>query len=281
LANFAAEQAGINTANLDVKECDLKDKHALNDPIKDCDVVIHLAASMGSSIVDGQTQYQQTLKITEHLLEAINTSNIKTLVLVSSISVLDYAKQAPYSNIDENTPLCENDTNLGDYARMKRDQELLCRQWQLQTGKQLIIIRPGLVYSDTELSDSHAGFIKKGIGIAVLHKGQVPLISVVDVAEKIIGVLNQTFDSNALFHLIAQAPVLQADYLKRLKQLGKLRFYVLIPWKIYLLIASIILWIFIKANKQDKIPDSVRANSVAARQKPFFFSAKKIDSILK
>jgi nucleoside-diphosphate-sugar epimerase len=280
LVGFLAEHQNINVANLDVKECDLSDKKTLTESIRDCDIAIHLAASMASSIA-GDSQYQQTLDTTQHLIDAINNSNIKTLMLVSSISVLNYSGQVPYSSIDENTPLCDTNTDIGDYARMKRDQEKLCQQWQHETGKQLIIVRPGLVYSDKQLSDAHAGFIKKGIGIAVIHNGQVPLISVQHVAEQIIKVLNRSHDPKALFHLIGKPAVLQTDYLKQLKQHGKLRFYLPLPWKIYLLLTSIILWIFIKANKHDNIPDSFRANSAAARQKPFVFSSEKIDSINK
>lgn len=280
LDSFLVEHQNIEVANLDLKTCDLSNKKALTEAIRDCDTVIHLAATMASSIA-GSTPYQQTLESTQDLIETINISNVNTLILVSSISVLDYTEQAPYSTIDENTPPCTRDEDIGNYARMKRDQEKLCQQWQLETGKQLIIVRPGLVYSDKQLSEAHAGFIKKGMGIAVIHNGQVPLISVNQVAEQIIGVLNRTLESKELFHLIAKPPVLQTQYLKQLKQHGKLRFYLPLPWKVYLQLTRIILWVFIKTNKQDNIPDSFRANSAAARQTPFVFSSEKIDSIIK
>lgn len=285
LASFLVEHQKISIDSLDVRECDLNDVKTLTESIGDCDTVIHLAASMGSPLagekLDGERQYQQTLETTRHVIDAINSNNIKTLVLVSSISVLNYIDQAPHSTIDEKTPLCDQDNDIGDYARMKRDQEKLCRQWQLETGKQLIIVRPGLVYSDQQLSDAHAGFIKKGLGIAAIHSGQVPLIKVNDVAEKIIGIFNQTLYTKELFHLIGKPPVLQTDYLEQLKQQDKLRFYLPLPWKAYLFLTNVILWILIKANKEDKIPDSFRANSVAARQKPFVFSSEKIDNFIK
>jgi len=285
LARLLIEHPKINIDRLDVKECDLNDKKTLNESIDACDTVIHLAASLGSSLageqVEGESQYQQTLKTTRNVIAATSSCNIKTLVLVSSISVLDYVNQSADSIIDEKTPLCNQDNDIGDYARMKRDQEKLCRQWQLETGKQLIIVRPGLVYSDEQLSDAHAGFIKKGLGLAAIHHGQVPLIKVNDVAEKIVGIFNQTLYAKELFHLIGRPPVLQTDYLEQLKQQGKLRFYLPLPWKAYLRLTKVIQWILIKANKEDKIPDSFRANSVAARQKPFAFSSEKIDNFIK
>ncbi|MFT6389093.1 MAG: nucleoside-diphosphate-sugar epimerase [Cellvibrionaceae bacterium] len=285
LASFLVEHKKINIDNLDIKECDLNDKKTLTESIDDCDTVIHLAASISSHIAgekpDGKRQYQQTLDTTNHVIEAINSSNINTLVLVSSISVLDYVNQTADSIIDEETPLCNRDNDIGDYARMKRDQEKLCQQWQLETGKQLIIVRPGLVYSDEELSDAHAGFIKKGLGIAAIHHGQVPLIKVNHVSEIIIGIFNRPLYTKELFHLIGKPPVLQIDYLEQLKRQGKLRFYLPLPWKAYSRLTKAILWILTKANKQDKIPDSFHANSVAARQKPFVFNSEKINNFIK
>lgn len=277
LADFLVAHQKMDIDKLDVKECDLNNKAALTDAISGCDTVIHLAAAMSSQ--NGESQYQQTLNSTTCLIDSINNSKIKTLVLVSSISVLDYVNQTAHSIIDEKTPLCNRDEDMGDYARMKRDQEKLCRQWQLETGKQLIIVRPGLVYSDEQLSDAHAGLIKKGMGIAAIHSGQVPIIKVNDVAEKIIELFNKTLHSKELFHLIGKPPIIQKDYLAQLKQQGKIRFYLPLPWNLYLHLSKVISWLLIKAKKQDNIPDSFRANSVAARQKPFVFSSEKIDSL--
>ena len=127
--------------------------------------------------MSGPNQYEETLDITRSLLAAMDLAGVKRLIAISSISVLDYMNQAPSSVIDEATPLCQDDLALGNYARMKRDQELLCKDWK--TGdKQLVILRPGLVYSETNLSEAHAGFIKKGLGLSAKHQGQVPLVHV-------------------------------------------------------------------------------------------------------
>jgi len=97
LARLLIEHPKINIDRLDVKECDLNDKKTLNESIDACDTVIHLAAALGSSLageqVEGESQYQQTLKTTRNVIAATSSCNIKTLVLVSSISVLDYVKK--------------------------------------------------------------------------------------------------------------------------------------------------------------------------------------------
>lgn len=274
LLSSLADPQGLNAKALEVKQCDLNSESALTEALGDCDTLIHLAASM-----QGSNQYQETIDTSKHLIAAIKRSQIKTLMLVSSISVLDYVSQAPLTLIDEKTPLCNRDEDLGEYARMKRDQEKLCQQWHIETGKQFIIVRPGLVYSDENLSDAHAGFIKKGGGLAALHKGEVPLIKVSEVAKQIIALFGHSLFSKDIFHLIGKPAVSQSDYLEQLKQQGALRFYLPIPWQAYNSLAQLIRWALTKANKADKIPDSFYNNSVAARQKPFRFSSEKIDRL--
>lgn len=238
--------------------------------INDCDAVIHLAATMR-----GADQYQETLKTTKKLLSSMDQANCKRLVLISSISVLDYVSLKPYSSISETTSLCENDVLMGDYARMKRDQEKLCREWRTDK-KELVIIRLGLVYDDTVLSDAHAGFIKKGIGLVVKHQGEVPLVSVKLAARQILFAATNREFSDHLFHLLNKSATKQKDYIKQLKLRYNYRLLLPLPWQWYSFIAKLIRGLFILLNKKSRIPDSFRANSVAARQKPFLFDTNKI-----
>ncbi len=266
----------INLEHVEVKTCDLNNLESLTQAIRDCDMVIHLAASM-----HGADLYQSTINSTVQLLKAIHKANIKNLALISSISVLDYINADASSVIDETTPICKQTEAMGDYARMKRDQENLCLQWQQKTNNHLLIIRPGIVYSDDHLSNAHAGFIKKGIGITSKHNGQTPLIKVNDLARKVVALLNQKLSPLEYFHLIGSPPVLQTDYLSQLKHHGELRLYLNLPWKAYGFFARSIRWCLIKTNKKDKIPDSFRENSVGGRTKPFFFSTDKINTFVK
>jgi len=279
LANFLVEHPNTNIDSLNVSECNLNDNSNLNSILSGCDAVIHLAASIGKK--NTNDSYKQTLEITQNIIASINSNNIKTLILISSISVLNYSDQKPHSIINEKIAFCENNDDIGDYALMKRDQEKLCQQWQLETGKQLITIRPGLVYSDKQLSDAHAGFIKKGMGITASHNGQVPLIKVDQVAREIISLFGYTLFAKDTFHLIGTPPIHQKNYLEQLKQQGLLKFNLPLPWKAYDLLGRIFRWVLIKAKKTEKIPDSLKANSIAARQKPFIFSSEKIDNIIK
>lgn len=276
LAKFIIEFQPKSLDSLAVKECDLNDTQTLSLAISGSDTVIHLAASMS-----GNNQYQETLNTTNSIIEAIHLSCIKSLVLLSSISVLDYIHQKPLTIIDEKAPLCSDDNALGDYARMKRDQEVKAQQWHLNTGHQLIIIRPGLVYNDNQLSTAHAGYIKNSFGITALHSGEVPLIKVNELAKQVIALFKQPLFKRDIFHLIGKPSVSQKEYLNQLSESNQLRAYLPIPWKLYEKLASLIRWAAEKSNKQHLIPDSFRANSVAARQKPFTFNTEKYDRFIK
>ncbi len=261
---------------LKIAQCDLMDKQKLAQALDNCDAVIHLAASLQS-----QNPYQETLSSTQKLLESIDQSDVNRLIAISSISVLDYMTPAALSVIDESIPVCTDDVSLGEYARMKRDQETLYRDWQKKTNKQLLTIRPGIVYSDDILSNAHAGYIKKGIGLAAMHEGDVPLVEVKQLSKQILSISTNHVVSNEIFHLLGKPPVSQKDYFQQLKQQGQLRAYLPLPWRAYTLVAGIIRNALTLLKKEHKIPDSFRKNSVAARQKPFHFSSAKADDLIK
>jgi nucleoside-diphosphate-sugar epimerase len=273
LTNLAS--LDIDNPHLQFEQCDLAYPEKLLDILADCDAVIHLAAS-----VSGSNQYQQTLDTTQNLLTAMDTCDVKRLVLISSISIINYIDPDPQSTIDENTPLCKNDHAMGEYARMKRDQEKLCRQWRT-VQKQLVVIRPGLVYDDNNLSDVHAGFFKKGIGIAATHHGLVPLSEVKKTAEYIISATTKTQISNETFHLVDIPSLSQQEYLELLKHKGQIRFYLPLNWNNYSFLGHLVRKVLQLAKKATSTPDSFRENSIAARQKPFKFSAAKAGILLK
>lgn len=273
---FSQHHPHLSLDTLNVATCKLTDPQHLSAAIVDCDVLIHLAA-----VMTGDDQHQQTLNINQDILDAIDSTSIPRLILVSSLSVLDYREAPPLSRIDEGSLLCETDAALGDYARMKRDQELACRDWQQRTSRELVILRPGLIYSDDVLSDAHAGFIKKGLGLVAVHEGEVPLVHVSTVSKALLILCDNPLAKPCdTFHVIGTPAVRQKDYLLQLRRQGLLGFYLPLGWKIYGQLMEAARSLLIKLNKQNKIPDSFRSNSVAARQKPFQFAGDKMRYLL-
>ena len=163
---------------------------------------------------------------------------------------------------------------------MKRDQEKLFKQWH-QPGKTLTLIRPGLVYSDQQLADAHGGIFKSGIGFSVKHSGQVPLAHVDHVARIIVtmaGITANANDSHQVVHVIDEAPTSQSGYLQQLKKRGSIRCALPIPWPVFSLFTKLLRGLFSALKKHERIPDSFRKNSVAARFKPFHFPTTPIQT---
>ena len=264
-----------NAANLTTRVCDLSDSAAIRDALVDCDCVIHLAADMKS-----RQKRINTINTTKNVLEAMRQNDIRQLVLCSSISVLNYVDEPATSNIDESIARCENDDMLAQYAAMKCEQERMAESWLVEDGI-LVIIRPGLVYDDANLSSAHAGFIKSGIGLAALHDGQVPLVHLSSVAKAFIAACSKTNQTGiSTYHLVDHQLPTQRHYLKALKSARVIRYYLPLPWQLYRLLAKVFRILFVAFGIRSKLPDAFHENSVAARYKPFQFSNTKSCDVL-
>ena len=265
----------LNNEGVAAKVCDYSDIDSLSSALQGVDIVLHLAADMRSS-----NQYVNTMHLTENVLASLNALNISRLILVSSISVLDYISKNPKSEVLENWAYCEIDSQLGDYARMKRDQEKKVIEWA-KTGKQLSIVRPGLVIDNNLISDAHAGFFKSGMGLGVVHDGKVPLVMVNSVALGLIKVANKMFEETEasslteIYHFVDDALTTQKQYKKILKSKGFVKLEVPVPWQVFNLLSGVLRRLLSVVGLAKKIPDTFKKNSVAARLKPFEFSNQK------
>ncbi len=266
--------------NIDTKICDFSDLQSLASALENIDVVLHLAADMHSN-----NQYQNTMAMTDNLLSAMDQSDVKKIILVSSISVLDYISNLPKSNVIESWTYCENDVDLGNYARMKRDQEKKVLSWRSEE-KLVSIVRPGLVYDQNNLSDAHAGFFKSGLGLGVTHSGKVPLVKVSSVAKALVLISkkisngNDVSNLNSVFHLVDDSLSTQKEYKNMLRSIGGIKFELPIKWQIFGLFSQFIRMALSAVGMGSKIPDTFKKNSVAARLKPFDFSNQKSKEML-
>lgn len=255
---------------LSVATCELLHADNLHDKMAGCDVIIHLAA-----VMSGHKQYADTLQATETVLAAMDAAQVKRLVGLSSISVLDYVNQKPMSSIDETTSINERDKELGPYATMKRDQEALFEKWQ-DDDKSLVIVRPGIVYAKNKLSTAHVGPIRGKNGIAATHGGDVPVVEVRSVAQALVTAATSSLN-NEVIHLINDDLPTQSQYIQALRSQGELATLIPLPWRLFSLLMACIR---LSLGAINEVPDGFRRNSVAARQKPFAFSNEKAKNLL-
>ena len=264
--------SGIVTNESDIFVTDVNDDWELfARGLASTDCVVHFAASMS-----GKEMYVNTLSTTGSLLKATEFAGVKNIVLVSSISVLDYSASKEKSKIDESSPVCACDQYLGEYARMKRDQESLVDRWvHAETERRGVILRAGLVYDETDISADHAGLTIANKTICVTHTGQVPLIhldSLCDAIKSVLELISKTESQSQILHLIDDQTLTQPEYIERLKLTNSIRCIAAVNWKNYLGMTRFLSKLMAFFGMGSRIPDQLRQNSVAGRNKPFVFS---------
>ena len=244
--------------------------------LEDCDAVVHLAASLSGSDI-----YEKTLKSTQNLLRAMEQQGLTWLILCSSLSVLDYVKTDANTVIEESVEPCKDDNLMGPYARMKRDQEKAALSWASESNN-VTILRPGLIYSEENLSEAHAGFLKKRFGLTSMHSGQVPLVHISSVASAITNTLNLEVDNrNIAVHIVDNNLPDQSTYLRELKSNGSISLALPLPWKIYRFMMMGVYMLFTIFGQSGRAPDTFKPNSVSGRCTPYKFDNARARQVLK
>lgn len=121
---------------------DLLDDPKLSEAFEEIDAVVHLAASMSGS---ERTRYEETVRSTECLFEAMSGSAARRLVLCSSFSVYDWLSATRI--VDEKLALLElPGRDAQGYGPAKRMQEHLA--WERSGAHEwdLTVLRPGFIW---------------------------------------------------------------------------------------------------------------------------------------
>ena len=96
-----------NTSDIDFLEGDVTNLDSVKNLIKDCDLVIHLAASLG--VVNVERDPVRTLDInlggTKNVLEACRTNNIKKIIFSSSSEIYGEPTKIPIGENDKAIPI--------------------------------------------------------------------------------------------------------------------------------------------------------------------------------
>mgnify|MGYP002624685299 FL=1 len=140
--------------NVEIVRADLRQRRGLEDAVRGCDGVIHLAAAMGG---DFYARFAGTVIATEHLLDAMTAAGVKRLIATSSFSVYDYRRLRMGSTLDERSPLEARPDDRDDYARTKLIQEQLVRDRAQRDGLELTVLRPGAVFGAHHLWTARLG----------------------------------------------------------------------------------------------------------------------------
>jgi len=129
----------------------LWDVATIDQGMKGCDYVFHLAAYANIWSKDKTLPYKTNVEGTRNILECALRNKIKRVVFTSTAGV--FAPSADNETVDENTPVPE--TYLTDYEQTKRQAELLCLEY-LEKGLDIVILNPTRVFGPGLLNKSNS-----------------------------------------------------------------------------------------------------------------------------
>ena len=111
----------------------------LREAFKGTDVLFHLAAALGSSLINKEEFFRINAEGTENILRAAREAGVKRIVHFSSSGVLGSVKK--HETADENYPKKPIDV----YDKSKLEGEKIALRYARE-GMDVVVVRPGWVY---------------------------------------------------------------------------------------------------------------------------------------
>lgn len=183
---------------------------ALGPILENTSVVLHAAASFSGN---AEAHAHDTIRATENLITAMQAcATPPKLVLVSSFSVYDIPALADFSLLSEDSPVIRPDAQRDAYAKAKRCQELLA----LESGLEVVIIRPGAIYGPHRLWSAQLGFAKAGFVICPGGDALVPAVDVGAAARSLVQGALREIPDGTIINLIDPDPPTQGGWLAAL-----------------------------------------------------------------
>ncbi len=277
LVRSSSPQHWSQLENLEILRLDLRERALLSLKKKNIDVILHLAAATQGPAVK---QFADTVTGTVNLLSAARDAGIHRIVGISSIAVLDCRSARPLSVIDERTPIAD-DAGVSNYAAAKIRQERLFSDFAQEADNSCIILRPGLVYDQKQVTAGHAGMVRARIGILVSHRGEVPTVEVRGLAGAIANAAEMNLNGCEVIHLVDDHLPSQSAYIAELRRRGLLPTTTLVVhWRLLQAAFWLAAAILTRSGFKGRVADILQPKSFATRLKPFRFSNAKAKRLL-
>jgi len=157
----AIVRPGSDRRNLDglpveIFEGDLQDKTSLEDAVKDCNAVFHVAADYRLWIPDPDNMYQTNVAGTRNLMLASAEAGVEKIVYTSSVAVLGLNKDGSPAN--EDTPISADDM-IGHYKRSKYLAEKEVTKLINENALPAVIVNPSTPLGPRDIKPTPTGNI--------------------------------------------------------------------------------------------------------------------------
>ncbi|WP_017653694.1 NAD-dependent epimerase/dehydratase family protein [Fortiea contorta] len=270
----------LNHPSLELVRWDLQQHSAAVDALQGVDAVIHLAAAKQG---DFDTQYKSTVVATEQLIQAMVAAKVLRLVAISSFSVFDYLNTPVGEIINEDSPLEREPKHRDVYAQTKLLQENLVRDFHKQTGGQVTILRPGMIYGRDYLWNACLGVkISDRLWIRIGGQAQMPLTYVENCAIAIVLAAESSGAIGETLNIVDDDLPTQSVYAQKLaKFTARSPYTIPVSWTISRLVTQTF-WLsnqFLLAGKL-KLPGILVPARLHARFKPLCYSNARAQKVL-
>ena len=196
--------------------------------------VYHLAAATKGDLF---TQVEGTCVGTKNLLQAIKDNNVKRLIYVSSVSILDQTNYPKDGAIYDDFPYESHPLKRGAYTYSKLKAEKMVRAFQTENNMNTIV-RPGIVWgpgSEQMLLETHFRIGNRFLIVLGQSKKRLPLIYVENLIDALVKAGNAESVNSDCFNIVDDNNPTQREYLQVLKEItGKRDYAVFIPISITL-----------------------------------------------
>ncbi len=141
---------------VEIFEGDLRDKTSLEEAVRDCNAVFHVAADYRLWIPDPDNMYQTNVAGTRDLMLASTEAGVEKIVYTSSVAVLGLTEDGSPAN--EDTPMSADDM-IGHYKRSKYLAEKEVTKLINENGLPAVIVNPSTPLGPRDIKPTPTGNI--------------------------------------------------------------------------------------------------------------------------
>jgi nucleoside-diphosphate-sugar epimerase len=214
-------------ARIEVTPLNLLAREGLGPALAGVDTIIHAAAGTKGGVAD---MFMNSVVGTRNLLDAVATSTVRRIVLVSSFSVYRTVDLPSHDVLTEASPLEAVGVEKGGYAYTKVQQEQLFRDYQARQGFESVVVRPGVIYGPGGgAMSSRVGISALGIFASLGRSNLLPLNHVDNCADAIAHATVNA-PANGVYNLVDDDLPSCAQYLREYRRKVKALKVVPLPY---------------------------------------------------
>ncbi|MBA6252584.1 MULTISPECIES: NAD(P)-dependent oxidoreductase [unclassified Colwellia] len=270
---------GLSELDIEVSRGSLNSEKNVQDALVGLDTVVHLAASKSGSPMG---MFTETVVATEILFDAIEASQVKKFVFVSSFSLYGTSLLSAKQTVDEKTPVEPNPELRDSYSWVKFYQEKLCIERCKTLGIELVIHRPGVIYSkEHNILSPRVGLALPKIPFFIIvgGKSKIPFVHVKNCGLGVALSVISDAANGEIFNLVDETPT-QKEFIALYEKFqNKIPRKITLPLWLYLTICKFAEKIH-KASKGN-FPNIFSAYRAKTMYTPLEFSNDKLVNVLK